>query len=157
MLLPVIMLAVAIVVALIFAWRRRVGAPTPVRRDSDETGFPATDIRAKWLPAAEKARDALDRHAGGPPSDAVIAAWLELERVAADTGTARRAHQTPTEFTTGLTIEHGVLDQPLDTLRRLYQRARFGPPGTVQQRHADEARRALNEIVGALTTEPATS
>ncbi len=156
LLLPVLMLAVAIVVALIFAWRR-VGAPTPVRRDSDETGYPGTDFREQWLPAAEKARDALNRHAGGPPSDAVIAAWLELEQVAADTGTALRAHQTPTEFTTGLIIEHRVLDQPLDTLRRLYQRARFGPDGTVQQRHADEARRALNEIVGALTREPAKS
>jgi hypothetical protein len=155
MLLPVLMLGVAIVAALIVALRRRIGVPTPVRRGDDETGPPATDIREHWLPAVEKAREALDQHSGGPPSDAVIAAWLRLEGVAADTGTARRAHQTPTEFTTGLTIEHQSLDQPLDTLRRLYQRARFGPDGTVQQRHADQARQALDEIVEAFTREPA--
>jgi hypothetical protein len=153
MLLPVLMLAVAIVAALIFAFRHRIGAPTPVAK-SDEIGYPGTDLAAQWLPAARKAMAALDDHAGGPPSDAVIAAWLELEKVAEDKGSGRRAHQTPTEFTTGLTLEHRNLDEPLTTLRRLYQRARFSPHGTVQRQHAQQARQALTEILAALR-EPA--
>src|SRR5262245_33300719 len=62
MLLPVLMIGAAIVAGLYFALRYRIGMPTPVRRGEDETGSPSTDARAQWLPAAEKARDALDRH-----------------------------------------------------------------------------------------------
>lgn len=151
MLLPVLMLAVAIVAVLVIAFRqRKIGAPSPVRRE-DATGYPGTNLAAQWLPAARAARDALDRHAGGPPSDAVIAAWLELENVAADSGTERHAHETPTEFTSGLIIKHSKVNQPLNTLKGLYHKARFGPPGTIKQRQADEARAALDEIVDALT------
>jgi hypothetical protein len=101
-----------------------------------------------WLAGAtRRALAELDRQAGGPPSDAVIAAWIELERSAAATGVEREAHQTPTEFTSAIIADHTVDISALKELRGLYHRARFGTPGDVTADDATAARRALEKIV----------
>lgn len=151
LLFPLVLLALAIVAALVVAFRqRRIGPPTPVRREQ-ESVHPETDLAAPWLGAAQAARNAMEENRGGPPSDAVIAAWVELEAVAAGSGSRRFAHQTPTEFTESIAVQTAALD----TLRRLYQRARFGPQGMIGTVEAEQAKAALDDIIRALSAEPA--
>jgi Domain of unknown function (DUF4129) len=88
----------------------------------------------------------MDRQEGGPPSGAVVAAWVELERSAAATGTEREPHQTPTEFTAAIIADHTVDTAALRDLRVLYHRARFGTPGDVTAADAMAARSALEKI-----------
>jgi hypothetical protein len=131
--------------------RRKLEPPTPVVRSPEEpTG--TGDRAGALLRAARAAQQVLAEHAGGPPGDAVIAAWLELERVAARSGAGKQAHQTPTEFTDTLVGEHAAIQRAVDELRRLYHRARFGPPGAVSAHQAEAARRALEEITTSLVT-----
>ncbi|MEU4745817.1 DUF4129 domain-containing protein, partial [Actinosynnema sp. NPDC023658] len=85
-------------------------------------------------------------HAGGPPGDAVIAAWLSLERAAEDSGVPRRGHQTATEFTGDLLRRYRVDEGATGTLRRVYQRARFGT-AEVTAADARTATEALEHIV----------
>ncbi|MCE7008650.1 DUF4129 domain-containing protein [Kibdelosporangium philippinense] len=96
--------------------------------------------------ATRRALTEMDRKIGGPPSDAVIAAWVELEESAARTGIERKPHQTPTEFTSAVLVGQNVDAQALRTLRTLYHRARFGKPGSVTEDDALLARRALETI-----------
>jgi hypothetical protein len=152
-LLPFMLLGLAIVAALLMSLRwRKLGVPTPVR-NGEETGLGRINEVPALVHAARKARLVLDEHEGGPVSDAVIAVWLELERVAEHSGQKRYAHQTPTEFTDGIAGRYEEVQAALDDLRRLYQRARFGPPGSVTRADAAAARRALDEIVLGLTGE----
>jgi hypothetical protein len=119
--------------------RMRV-APPLVEEDIDLAG-------TEWLAAAtRKALSEMEQRMGGPPGDAVIAAWVQLERSAAATGIERAPHQTPTEFTAALLEGHATDQQALDELRRLYHRARFGQPGSVTDEDATKARRALEKI-----------
>jgi hypothetical protein len=151
LMLPVALLVVAVVTAIVVGIRKiRIGPPSPIQPD-EESAYPGTDLAAPLLTAVRAARNALVANRGGPPSDAVIAAWLELEAAAADSGHSRAAHQTPTEFTEALDISTDAIN----TLRGLYQRARFGPPGTVTEADAQRAQAALDDIVLALTTETA--
>ncbi|WP_185845935.1 DUF4129 domain-containing protein [Kibdelosporangium aridum] len=100
-----------------------------------------------WLSdATRRAMVEMDRKTGGPPSDAVIAAWVELEASAARTGIEREPHQTPTEFTAAVLAGQNADEQALRTLRRLYHRARFGKPGNITEDDASQARRALETI-----------
>ncbi|MEU5691627.1 DUF4129 domain-containing protein [Actinosynnema sp. NPDC020468] len=66
---------------------------------------------------------------GGPPGDAVVAAWLALEHAARESGVERRPHQTPTEFTGDLLGRHRVDEAATIALRTTYHRARFGTTG----------------------------
>jgi uncharacterized protein DUF4129 len=155
-LIPLFLLATAIVAAVVFAvigWRRhRVGLATPalVEEDGEQGDVP----RARLLHAARAAHEIMERQRGGEPSDAVIAAWLRLEQAAADSGTERLAHQTPTEFTDTLLDRYDTVGPALDELRRLYQRARFAPSADVGAAEEAAARAALEEIVRGLTRKP---
>jgi Domain of unknown function (DUF4129) len=150
---PLFLLAVALLGGLVLGirWaRRRVGQSTWL---PEEPGY-GPPAAARLLRAAEAARDEFTVHRGGPPGDAVIAAWLRLEEAAEGIGTGRRAHQTPTEFTDALTEGHETIAAQLDRLRRLYHRARFGEPGAVGPAEADTAKAALDEIVRTLSRQP---
>jgi hypothetical protein len=97
------------------------------------------------------------------PHDAVVAAWVALEDAAARHGTVRDPAQTPTEFTAHLLTaplpgtqdgdRRAVPARDVDTLRRLYQRARFTDrpvgPDAVHQ-----ARVALTRIARSLEPGP---
>jgi len=90
------------------------------------------------------------------PHDAVVAAWVALEDAAARHGTTRDPAQTATEFTTQLLTAHRrdgrtVPAPDVDTLRRLYQRARF-TARPVAPDDVDAARAALTRIARALGT-----
>jgi len=88
------------------------------------------------------------------PHDAVVAAWVALEDAAAEHGTRRDPAQTPTEFTARLLTGHRddgrtVPAPDVDTLRRLYQHARF-TDRPVHPDDVDAARAALSHIARAL-------
>lgn len=74
--------------------------------------------------AVRVAESVLDR--AGEPGDAVIAAWLELEAAAAGSGVPREPSQTPTEFTAAVLRATTADGRAIETLLRLYHRARFG-------------------------------
>jgi hypothetical protein len=155
----------ALVVVLLVLLARRVLRAVPGTEDDDgddltpgtaTTGTP-TDLPLPELQdAVATALDRVDRAA--TPHDAVVAAWVALEDAAARHGTRRDPAQTATEFTTRLLTAHRadgttVPGAEVDTLRRLYQHARFtdrpvGPDAV------DAARTALSRIARAL--DPAT-
>src|SRR5688500_15192567 len=89
--------------------RMRVARP-PAGQDADLAG-------TEWLATAtRKALSEMEQRLGGPPGDAVIAAWVQLERSAAATGIERAPHQTPTEFTTALLDGQTADAQAVDEL-----------------------------------------
>jgi len=129
--------------------RLSVGAEVDEAEGSLEVTMPM-----RLRKAAERARVELTERRGGPPGDAVIAAWLRLEEAAAHEGAGRAPHQTATEFTAALLARHTTQEPALDELRELYQRARFGPPGLVGEAEADAAITALDRILHALAATP---
>jgi hypothetical protein len=148
--LPLILLGLAILLGVVLSIRRRhrkrTGSPTV---GEEEPRYPDAPP-GRLLRAARAAQAELDKHTGGPPSDAVIAAWVRLEEAAAESGTRRRADQTPTEFTDAVRAGHDAVGAALNDLRGLYHRARFGARDTVGPAEADAARAALADIVHAL-------
>ncbi len=96
--------------------------------------------------AVRTARDRLRLRDGGEPGDAVVRAWLLLERAAADAGLTRKPHQTPTEFTTAVFTDLRVDAGALDRLRTLYQQARFSSR-PVGEDDVDLAQEALDRLV----------
>jgi hypothetical protein len=111
----------------------------------------ALETRGLMRRAARDALAELRGRTGSAPGDAVVAAWLVLEGAAAEAGSARRAHQTPTEFTTAVLAEHAVDTDALHRLCRLYQRARFGIATVVTDADVADAEAALETLVGDLT------
>lgn len=133
-------------------WRRRRRVRVGVQTEDVETGAddPTRFGRVAMHRAARQALDELRRGAGGDPGDAVVAAWLVLEEAAAQAGSARAAHQTPTEFTTAVLSRHAVDTRALDRLRGLYQRARFGTDTVVTDADVAAATEALETLVDEL-------
>ncbi|MBB5807595.1 hypothetical protein F4560_007363 [Saccharothrix ecbatanensis] len=143
-----IVVAVVAVVALLisfgmFRWKRRRGVGIAV--DAPEVGDGSAEPPAIFVRRATEALDEL-RDQGGPPGDAVIAAWLSLERAAEDSGVPRQGHQTPTEFTGDLLRRYEVDEGAAGTLKHVYQRARFGT-AEVTAADARTATEALEQIV----------
>ena len=82
--------------------------------------------------------------------DAVVAAWVELEKAAARHGWEREPAQTTTEFTAHLLAVSPAPTHHTTTLRRLYQHARFAHH-PVTPHHVATARTALEAIARELT------
>lgn len=118
--------------------RRGVGAAVDAPDLPDEHANPPPILVRRAAEALEELRD----HASGPPGDAVIAAWLTLEQAAQDSGVPRQGHQTATEFTGDLLRRYRVDEGATGTLRRVYQRARFGTAEVT----ADDARTATEAL-----------
>lgn len=153
LLIPMGLLGVVIMIALVGSMRRRrIGRSTPVVAPAPDevTGDQNGSAAGRLLSAARAARSILREHTGGPPSDAIVAAWLRLEEAAAGSGTRRRAHQTPTEFAAAVLAAHTMHEPALDELRMLYQRARFGRAEEVGPVQARAAHAALDRIMRAL-------
>lgn len=150
---PIALLLLAIGAALVLMLRRAGKSEASVRHPSDEADYGQVPA-ARLLRAAQEARAVFAEHRGGPPGDAVIAAWLRLEEAAAEHGTLRLAHQTPTEFTAEVLAGHGEIEDALDELRRLYHRARFARAEAIGPAEAEAAGAALERIVSGLTAVP---
>lgn len=111
---------------------------------------PLVEIGEKLRERVTAAADALEEDSG-PPGDAVVACWLDLERAAAATGSPRAPSQTASEFTAALLRRHTAAgaDRELRVLLGLYQRARFSA-APVTAADIDVARRCLRTIAGAI-------
>lgn len=145
-----VLLSLGAAVMMIGPRRKRVrqGPSAVATADEDvEDGRPGAEL---MLSGARKALATLRERPSGPPSDAVVAAWLDLEEAAASSGAPRQDHETPTEFTGALLTRYEVDVEAASTLRRLYQRARFGEPGRVTERDAASAVAALERVVACL-------
>ncbi|MBE9926581.1 DUF4129 domain-containing protein [Cellulosimicrobium cellulans] len=151
--------AVVLVVLLVLA-RRHLPRLLVRRRHRDLLLAPPGDTA--HLPhdqVVPELRDAVDRvraHLRTPdadPHDAVVAAWVALERAAARVGTRRDPAQTPTEFTTAVLSRTPADPHAVTTLRRLYHRARFSE-STLGTTDLDAARHALTRIATDLGAPP---
>jgi hypothetical protein len=110
-----------------FQLLRRFRRITAVPEIEAESGSSFDDIGEARVPyllrGVEAAHAALAEHA--IPADAVVAAWLQLEEAAADSGLVRGPAQTPAEFTvTVLGVTHADASATRQLLD-LYHRARF--------------------------------
>lgn len=131
--------------------RRRRRGVVRHGEELESEGPPALRASGLVRRAARSALAELRARAGGVPSDAVVAAWVVLEGAAAKAGSARQAHQTPTEFTEAVLAEHAVDTEALHRLRRLYQRARFGTATILTKADLAAAQADLETLVGDLT------
>ena len=148
--------AVVLVVLVVLA--RRYLPALLVRRRRRELLVTApgdVSVRGAEDPAVPELRDAVERAhddlraPDADPHDAVVAAWVALERAAERAGTRRDPAQTPTEFTTAVLASTRVDTDAVATLRGLYHRARFGetPLGA---HDLEAARGALRRIAADL-------
>ncbi|MDM7854922.1 DUF4129 domain-containing protein [Cellulomonas alba] len=118
-----------ILLVLVTRWLARVirDHRPQVGADEADAGTETGVDRMATLPAlAEGVQDA--RLALGqdvPPGDAVVAAWVALERAAQRTGVSRDPAQTPTEFTVAVLDETRADPAATRSLLELYLRARF--------------------------------
>ncbi|WP_158842437.1 DUF4129 domain-containing protein [Saccharothrix deserti] len=149
LLIVMIVVAVIGVIALLVSFggfrrkRRRGAGPAADAPDLPEGN---ADPPAILVRRATEALEELRDHERRPPGDAVIAAWLSLERAAEDSGVPRQGHQTATEFTGDLLRRYRVDENAAGTLKRVYQRARFGT-AEVTAADARTATEALEHIV----------
>ena len=143
--LVLILLAVLIMLAGVVRNRRRTRVWAGIV-DTDEGLDTSLPTRLRDAVARAGAGLAASERAGGPPGDAVVAAWLTLEQAAAREGTGRAPHQTPTEFTAVLLGEYTSDETALAELRGLYQRARFGTAPLTDD-DVRRAREALDRVL----------
>lgn len=87
--------------------------------------------------------------AGGGPADAIIAAWVQLERDAAAAGVARLAHETSAEYVERVVRRASVDPAPIGELAALYREARFSRH-QLGDAHRERAQVALRRVEGAL-------
>lgn len=102
------------------------------------------DAVAQALEAIDAARDS---------HDAVIAAWLVLERAAERTGVPRHPAQSPSEFARSVLAATDAHAPSADALLRLYLRVRFGTAPTTAK-DVTAARDALRRLTSDLSTSP---
>lgn len=127
-------------------WRRGEREPDPVVGDGATAIIavvPVAAIEEAAALAAQRLRASTD------PTDDVVAAWVALERASEESGTARAPAQTPTEFTVEVLQTTAASPAAVQTLLRLYHRARFtGHPITPAE--GDAAADALDQLVDDL-------
>lgn len=150
-------LGVVVLVVLVVLARRYLPALLVRRRRREllVTAPGAVSVHAAEDPVVPELREAVDRahddlHVPDvDPHDAVVAAWVALERAAERAGTRRDPAQTPTEFTSAVLASTRVDADAVATLRGLYHRARFGetPLGV---HDLEAARAALARIAADL-------
>jgi Domain of unknown function (DUF4129) len=103
--------------------------------DVDDDEELANEVRA-GIAALDDARE---------PTDAILACWLRLERVAATFGVARDPADTPTDLVVRLLGAHDVRRETLVRLAALYERARYSPT-PLDESARTEARAALHAV-----------
>jgi hypothetical protein len=102
--------------------RRQQGAPAdePAWQDLPDEPEPSTSVLRLGL---EEAADGLRRE--GVPADAVVAAWVALERAASRSGVPRDPASTPTEFALEVLGRTSADRHAARSLLAAYERARF--------------------------------
>lgn len=105
------------------------------------TGGMLVDAEPALPPLEAAAQTALQSLAGiTDTDDAIVAAWVAIERGAAQTGVARRPSQTATEFTVTVLSRTNADPDAIRILRGLYLRARFSKRATTAADVAEAGR-----------------
>lgn len=124
--------ALGVVLLVLVVWvmlrMRALARPAPVvATEASEDELTAAQARA----ALEEARTPLSTVVG--VQDAVIAAWLVLERSLAESGVPRRPSATTLEFVVEVLAAFALDHDALDRLSGLYRRALFDPAPLVEE------------------------
>ena len=138
--------AIAWLLYMIMRWLVRHPAPTE-EEGPDDAGIQQGDaytgpgVALPNLPTLREGVVAADQQLRRfvRPTDAVIAAWVRLEKAAARSGVLRDPAATPTEFTVKVLDRAPVDPEATRTLLGLYLRARFGG----EQMTADDVTAAM--------------
>jgi hypothetical protein len=85
----------------------------------------------------------------GPPRNAIVACWMQLERDAADAGLARRPAETSAEYAQRVVALGSVDPAPIGALASLYREARFSGH-ELTDAHRARALDALDRVAAAL-------
>lgn len=108
-------------------WRDRPGIRRPVTAATVELVGDSIEAEPDEAVIRRGASDALrEIQEGADPGDAIVAAWLELERSAQDAGSGRALSETPAEFTVRIIGRRSGIAADVRTLLGLYERVRFG-------------------------------
>lgn len=138
-------------------WRRfqRTAPPSAAATSVGAGAVSAPDAEPELPPllaAAREAMIALDLTENS--DDAIVAAWLAVERGAAQSGIERRPAQTATEFAVTVLRRTTADPRAIDRLRALYHRARFSAHPTTAQDVA-AAIDCLEQLAASWDTEQA--
>lgn len=152
--------AVALAATALALWRLwlRFRGTAAARRPDDAQGrggVAAGEREPELEPLATAAAAARESLAGRlDADDAIIAAWLAVERGAAASGVERHRAQTATEFTVAVLRRTAADPSAIASLRDLYHRARFSPR-TSSREDLQEAARCIEVLARAWSPAPA--
>lgn len=147
------LIVVGVLLAAVALWvlyrMRKLARPAPgIAAAADEDKLTPAQARAALDDARSHLSTVVDAH------DAVIAAWLALERAIGEAGVRRRPSQTTLEFVVAV-LGSLDLDRPsLDRLAHLYRRALFDAEPLGEQ-DRDEAITLLDHLTDDLEAPPA--
>ncbi|MEC5198099.1 hypothetical protein RCH21_000307 [Arthrobacter sp. PL16] len=147
-LLILAMAGLALLVRFLLRFRRRhiAGSGFLEQADLQQPGTLAlvNDALPAWT---EATRTALAGDAD--TSDAVIRCWLDFEHLCAVAGAGRTPAQTTSDFATAVAAGLDLPAEPLTSLNRLYQRARFGrtDDDAPQRLGHDDRELALSSVI----------
>ena len=136
-----LLLAVVVVLAIRVIRRRRRAAPPESAREAPDRAL-LTDRRA-----ARQARMLRE----GSPREAIIATWLDLERLVATAGVPRRPSETSSELVVRVLDDREVPAAALTDLAALFREARFSthePTEALRERAAGDLD-AVHAALGA--------
>ncbi|MEO6996506.1 MAG: DUF4129 domain-containing protein [Terracoccus sp.] len=138
-LLAVLGVAVAVlIISLIVAAIRSAFRRPSLTRHTEAT-FAAPPVPDELLGGAQKRLELLET---GEPRNAIVAAWLDLEQAAGETGLPRERAETSTEYTARVIGAWEVDPARLGDLAGLYREARF----SVHPLDEGHRRRAIDDL-----------
>lgn len=140
----VALIALGVILLIVAVWvayrMRQLARPAPELADvAEEDELTATQAMAALEDARDRLSTVMDAH------DAVIAAWLSLERAIAAAGVRRATSQTTLEFVVAVLGSLELDRSALDRLAHLYRRALFDPQPLVES-DRDEALALLTTL-----------
>jgi hypothetical protein len=142
-----VLLVLGVLALAFWVWRVLPRAPHKVEPSAElgahALGQPAEPSAPAVQEGVARAQHLLDTVAD--PTDAVLAAWVALERAAERSGVARRPADTPTEFTARVLGGTPADAAAVGALLGLYHRARFSATG-VGSAAVAEARACLDVL-----------
>ncbi|WP_050348113.1 DUF4129 domain-containing protein [Arsenicicoccus sp. oral taxon 190] len=140
--LAAVLVALLVGWAVLRWWRQREPAPGPA---------PELGVEVGAAPVLDE-QQAVDHRAllgQGSPRNGIVACWVELERLVAASGVARRPAETPAELARRVLTQLAVPAPAVDALAEAYREARFSRhPLTEVDR--DRAAAALDQVHAAL-------
>ncbi|MDN5767689.1 MAG: DUF4129 domain-containing protein [Humibacillus sp.] len=129
--------AVLIISLIVAAIRSAFRRPSLTRHA--EATFAAPPVPDDLLSGSRKRLELLE---AGEPRNAIVAAWLDLEQAAGETGLPRRPAETSTEYTARVIGTWEVDQSRLGDLGGLYREARF----SVHPLDEGHRRRAIDDL-----------